>query len=279
MSFAKGYVRDEAAKRTQRPSHELLALKGISPLHQPKGNADLTKYEAPIMDQGQFGSCTGHGTSQLIYTAMNAAGDPLPWVPSQSDPYAGGRARARAAAADPTKPLPKLTDDGAMPADVMAWISNWGIRKSKGPTADGRNSDCDSSNVNAEPTLEQLEEDVLFVVVGEYRIDETADDVVTQICFCLDEGIPVGIGAFVDTVFEDWSPGSSPVPAPNTNDPTGGGHWFAIQGYITLNGKRVFKITNSWGIGWGDGGHAYVSEEFVKQAWDLYAMQVSRKAA
>jgi hypothetical protein len=143
---------------------------------------------------------------------------------------------------------------------------------------DGRWSDVTASNVNDEPDFAGLEAMSAHLVAGEYRVQEGTPDTVDQVCLVLDSGVPVGIGTFVDTVFEEWQPGDKPIPPPDLSDPQGGGHWFVVDGYMTVAATRVFRIVNSWGQGWGDAGHALVSAAFVTQAWDLYAVNVARKS-
>lgn len=55
-----------------------------------------------------------------------------------------------------------------------------------------------------------------------------------------------------------------------------GGHALQVVGYDDdIGGKGIggFKIVNSWGTPWGDGGYAYLSYNFVKRyAWEAWWM-------
>lgn len=42
------------------------------------------------------------------------------------------------------------------------------------------------------------------------------------------------------------------------------GHAVLVVGHGELNGKPHFLIRNSWGLGWGDNGHAWISEDYAK---------------
>lgn len=270
MSYSKGYRQDPAYRRTQKSSRLRF---GTSPTPPP--SASLEQYEyTPILDQNQCGSCTGHGTAQGLYVAFKAAGSPLSYCPSPKDTYATTRALERAASTSAT--LPPLTDSGAMPADVMTAISQWGIRPMTAPSPQGFNSDVDPSNVNDEPNLTDLEADAEKVVVGEYRIDEQAADFVTQVMASVAAGVPVGIGVFVDTGFENWAPPQPPLNTVDMNDPNGGGHWLCITSYRTeTNGKVTFRGPNSWSARWGDAGHFEVTEDWLKTSCsDAYALNV-----
>lgn len=74
-------------------------------------------------------------------------------------------------------------------------------------------------------------------------------------------GLPVNFGTLVDKAFIAFRGGKVlTLPAGATE----GGHAMLIVGVRRLaNGKRLFKIRNSWGTGWGDDGYAWVTEEYI----------------
>jgi C1A family cysteine protease len=49
----------------------------------------------------------------------------------------------------------------------------------------------------------------------------------------------------------------------DTDTPNGGGHQLVVVGYD--DAKQAFKIQNSWGKGWGNGGYGWFSYDFWKQ--------------
>lgn len=67
-------------------------------------------------------------------------------------------------------------------------------------------------------------------------------------------GYPIIIGAVVDSSFRNLSPGSTWTYA---SGPMLGGHAMLVVGYD--DGKSAFKILNSWGKSWGDGGYGWIS--------------------
>lgn len=281
--YGKGYKPDTHDHRLrQRGSRHLL---GASPTYPV--SASLEQYEAPIMDQGQTGSCTGHGSSQGIYCAHEAAGKPLGFVPSPDSIYKPTRCIERAAFYPPGVPLPALTDEGAMPADVMTACSTIGVRPIAAPTPDGRYSDVwgpddgpAPPNVNVEPQLGEFEAGAKQIVLGEYRIDEKATDFVAQTCAAISQGMPVGIGVFVDSTFEawgeGWTPDRQPVSTVNLNDKTGGGHWLCITSYRIVNGEVIFRGPNSWSKSWGDQGHFEVTDAWLRKACsDAYVWKIA----
>jgi hypothetical protein len=260
----KGYVKDAPHKKTQKDFGAFAIAKGFDAAALPP-SASLRAYEPWRMDQGQTSSCTGHGTAAGIYTSCGAAGVAIGFVPSPRGIYANARCVELTSADAP------LTDSGSMPADVMSTIATLGVRAIQAPTSDGRYSDVEAGNVNTKPTLGEEESEGLAMIAGEYRIDTSLPGYADLVCGALagSAGTPpatVGIGVFVDSAFENWTPANGPLTAPpNFDDPNGGGHWIFIVGYTTLpTGKRVFDVCNSWGMKWGDGtGHIQIHEDWI----------------
>lgn len=260
------YIPDSRANRLQqRPAHELVAK--VHKVSAPPKSHSLQEFNAPIFDQGSFGSCTGHGSAQALYTTLAARGKKLSFIPSPRGIYTVTRVLER--------PLPKkgqppvaLTDSGAMPTDIITTISKFGIT-GIGPMAnDGRQSDVDDTNINAEPDLLQLEGAGTHIEIGAYRIDETATNAVEQIVALIAQGFTVGIGFFCDSIFQAYDPAKGPLDSVDLNDRNGGGHWVCFDAYDTMQftGKRVLFGPNSWSINWGDRGRFSVTANWVSKA-------------
>src|ERR1700729_2786735 len=171
---------DKIAKAT--PAHEHPAIKklladhasGAAPLPD---SIDLGGYWPNILDQNQTGSCTAHAIACALYTSLAAAGTPLGFVPSPWNTYRATRAKERAVATMVGQALAALTDSGAEIADVMATIAEYGVKPMKVPSPQGFNSDIDSSNVNDEPAVQDLEEAGESLIVGPYAVDQGAENV------------------------------------------------------------------------------------------------------
>ena len=266
-----GYLPDtDDRRRRQKPS----TLKfGASPA--VPAQASLASYRIPIFDQGQTGSCVGHGTAMGVATSANAAGAPLGFVPSPGLAYKLARVLERTSNSIP------LADGGSMPTDVLTVLLNWGI-KPIGPMApDGRNSDVwgpnDQNNgalpnVDTEPTLNELEDSGLCLLAGEYRIDETATNAVGQIQAAVSSGFSVGVGIFVDTAFMSWDPSTGPIRSVNLQDPQGGGHFPVVDYYYTMaDGTVVVGGPNSWSTNWPGVGGAVPSPLWTPGCWEMTA--------
>lgn len=278
MTFGLGYRRDPTHRRTQK---DYLALHLA--LAAPPPSASHEDKECSILDQNATSGCMGHGTTQLLVVAFACEGVPLVIVPSPGETYRLLRDIERGDSTPTGSTLPTLTDSGAMPSNLNRALAK-GFRAMVAPSPLGFNSDIDASNVNDEPTVAGLEEDIVNAVGGEYRIDEGSVTFVDQMCSALafggslGTGIPVGIGVQVDGAFMDWNPSQGPRASLNMGD-IQGGHWLAVTSYRTENGVRIFRGPNSWGPGWGSTGHFEVTETWLRAALtDCYPFPIARVA-
>ena len=243
-----GYIPDADAHRTQKSATLRISA--------PTTEASLVDFEGPIHDQGQTGGCGGAGTSQAVFTSMNAAGTPNLFVPSDLLIYQLARIVRRSSASE------GLSDSGVMPSDLLTVLRQYGIKPINAPTPDGRYSDVWGpadlvglptavANVNSEPDLFDLERSGMRLLTGEYRIDEVDPRLPQSILNCLGTKATAGVGIFVDEAFMQWDPASGPITGINLRDPKGGGHWLACTyGYTRADGSIVLGGPNSWGKTW-----------------------------
>ena len=286
--FGKGCAPDPVHKRTQRSSRLLLAAPT-----QIVAEASLERFEEPILDQGGYPSCGGHGTSQGIYQALAMQASP-PKLVSPNYIYKTPRVVMRTEALVAGNGLPLLsTIQGIIPSSIMTALQINGIIP-MGPFTENRISDCGAGDIDTEENLSDLEEGATKLLTGEFRVDETANDFVDQVAASLAQGFGLGIGVFVDSTFENWGvgwmPGRAPVSSVNLADPKGGGHWLNLNAvkYDHNLGKYVFSGPNSWSENWGApalvdnsgpnnvGGHFRVTEDWMRQAVsDCYVWKVS----
>lgn len=260
--FAKGCSLDKGLHR-YTPFH-IAMMRGLVKGAVPT-NLDDTANVPVVFDQGPTGSCEGHSFAGCTYMVFKKQGEQLPWIPSMLNQYTLARCIDRG---DPNGGA--LTDSGTQTNSVIASMSDFGMR-AMGPLAsDGRFSDCDPATLNAEPDLEQLEQDSLKLVIGAYQITSTGAQRIADVKAAQASGFGVRIDSFVDTAFEDWTKGSAPFGVPNYADTNGGGHALYLIGY---QGDNQI-VRNSWSANWGDAGNIIVSPAFVEQA-DVFAWKVS----
>jgi len=100
-----------------------------------------------------------------------------------------------------------------------------------------------------------------------YRIGETGQERVEAILDALRAQHPVVFGTKVTRAFTQYR-GGEPI-APPIGQATSGGHAMMLCGYDRAKG---FLMHNSWGKGWGDGGFAYLREEYLawEGTWDIW---------
>jgi hypothetical protein len=119
----------------------------------------------------------------------------------------------------------------------------------------------DLSKLHVLPSLKAMRAATGHRIHSYYRIDETGQDRVDAILAALRGNHPVVFGTSVTRAFTQLRD-AGPV-APPEGEATIGGHAMMLCGYDRTKG---FLMHNSWGTGWGDGGFAYLTEDYL--AWD-----------
>lgn len=267
MSRAKGWLRSRTPLRRTFDFHPAAALSSI-----PK-SVDHAVSAPGIFDQGDVGSCWAHAASRGISTSLALSGTPLPWIPSMDAIYRNARCLMRAAG----EFSGALSDTGTDPFYGMQALAQFGV-KGMGATV-GRYSDCALSAVAKEPLLGDLEAEAHDLLIGAHQIISSGANRVEDICRALASGSAVIVGVFVDTAFEDWTPSQGPIGAPkDPNDPNGGGHALAVDGYDTrADGSRILTVANSWATDWGDAGRFTAAPAWIEAdgAGDIYVLSVT----
>lgn len=241
-----GYKRDPHDAR-DRELGVLLAAVGAAPL--PK-SADLSRSEVHAKDQGNTSSCTGQSTSQALRLAWLHAGIACPELSALFAYYCG-----RAENGD------EHSDGGSYLRSVVKAVTRFGCAdESAWPFSDGK--------VNTGPGhLAYRSAFDRRGVRGYYRVPAGQPNAVRQ---AVANGYPVVGGWDVSQSFMDW----------NGRDPIGrqltgivGGHAMPIVSYAA---DGTFRLLNSWGSGWGQNGYAVVTEGFVADGTDLWALELSK---
>ncbi len=103
---------------------------------------------------------------------------------------------------------------------------------------------------------------------------EPLDFDVATICTELDAGHPVVVGLQVTADWEDFVGDTLPEPAGEVI----GGHAVLLVGYdLSL---RCFRVRNSWGTSWRDGGYAWLPWAWIRAPWcgEAHALRAVRRA-
>ena len=237
---AKGWVREPAAIAATIPL--MLKFRDFLP-----EEVDLSpKFPTPG-DQGQQSSCTAWATGYAMRSYYE--GRRRNWnfaSPSQiiSPAYIYNRLHDFRGACDTgtaiSEALDLLKTAGAPPLSTYPYIEN----------------DC-TRPVNSDQERAGSE----FRINGWSALDnKRLDDATGQLA----RGHPVVFGMDVSENFENLS---GRTIYDDTSSPRTGGHAMVLVGYSER--RQAFKVMNSWGTHWGDGGFGWVSYQAVRQLSDL----------
>lgn len=211
----------------------------------------LLEHLPPVFDQAAVGSCTAQALAAGVEALLPRAGYGAE-RPDRAALYRREREMIGTA----------HEDSGAIIADGIAVLSQagweredgeppgtWGDRWTRAPRA----LSLDAPRlVNSEPL----------------------DFDIATVCTELDAGHPVVVGLQVTRDWEDFAGDTLPEPAGDVI----GGHAVLLVGY-DLN-LRCFRVRNSWGTSWRDGGYAWLPFAWLRAPWcgEVHALRVVRRA-
>lgn len=229
----------------------------------------LEQYFPTPLDQGDTSSCEAHATSAALVIRAAVSGAPIA-MPSRAALYAMALEFDNGPSASP------LLDVGtfarsiayALATDGVCSETRWPFAKLiKTPSPDGI-----QPAVVRRPPWDALQNasdarvtDFAWVLSdGAQRCEEIRD--------ALAKGFPVVYGMPVDAAFEQ---GGSDVYT-GLSGPSLGGHCLCIVGFR----PGAFRVLNSWGSSWQDGGRFWISDACIgsAQCSDFLAMEVAPQA-
>ena len=239
------------ARGTHMP-HEMAPIGNPTP-----DSVDRSALLPEVLNQGQQGSCTGHGVSEGIWAAMNAVAPverPSPrWL------YDLGRA------VDGT---PLTEDAGSNVASVLHGAVGIGVVKN----SDNPYTDSVLYTPKSDwPEQERLAFDQR-IVEGTARITATGAALVDACRAALAAGYLPVFGTDVDNAFETL--GSHDV-WPGCKGQSLGGHCMVLTGYQTVKVRTQFRIRNSWGLGWADNGSCWCDQDALAGFWDVWIVKTA----
>ena len=254
----------------------------------PKSNNLI--FAPEVWNQGQTGSCFGHGMAGQITTTFAAHMRALPSAVCPRSLYAMTRAIDRS---DPSQPL---ADMGSQPNSGVRALATWGFvleaENNGGRIATSPDYTAYlETHVNDEPKLGEL-------IAGKNRLRTLALEFETTSAISFNRiadrdpqkslrfrqalagGHSIGVGVEAGSeIFQEYDESKSPL------DYTGNApdHWVFIVDYATALSLRqegslpsawthipdteiLFLMQNSWGKGlWTQTGRAWVTERFIAQ--------------
>lgn len=233
--------------RPSPPNHPLRRIARLvkgTRLPLPPEAAWLSGWVLGILDQGDEGSCTGHGGVGFREVLHGSATrQKLPYRLSRA--YLYGKTRE----AEGTFP----EDSGCTVADTMAVLHGWGVCREELLPYD--------ENPAEAPTAACDEDAKLHRVGPPLEVDCTQQALKTVLA----AGMPILIGMSVGASFIDVG-ADGKVPMPPPDEVPEGGHCTFLVGYNSWGLMGV----NSWGTGWGDKGYFYLPwgyEALMFEAW------------
>jgi len=219
----------------------------VGSAESPPYRVDHTRYLDTVNDQKWTNSCVGQWFSNAVYLAGQAQGKPVA-RPSARWAYTVAR-YLRNPGAD-------LLDLGSSARLMCEGAAKHGI------VADSRLPFV-PADINEPPPFDAdvAGGDALFT--GYYRAGADAELLKRALCL----GHFPGVAIAVHQNFVDWATDGV------YSEPLG-----AFRGYhmLTLVGYRpgAFRVLNSWGTSWGDGGFCWMSDYFItsQYAFDRYVV-------
>ena len=125
-----------------------------------------------------------------------------------------------------------------------------------------------------QPSTELLAAAKPFRIAGYSRLTKSKTDYTIDtvaIKQCLAQGMPVVIGALVTPSFEDLT---EKVWQPDADEGVIGGHAMCVVGYNDAVEGGAFRLLNSWGTDWADGGFVWVRyADFMPFCKEAYVVQ------
>lgn len=213
--------------------------------------ASLKEYRGKILDQGTWGSCTGHGTAGMLHTLYKRlTTDSINFSPYWIWYW------ARKANGWETQ------NSGAYPRDVF-----------KNLVKIGTCEDAEWKPKDFHEAPPEIGEDKLIKFKGYKRFDfnkRNFDNIINDFFYCIgEEKLPVGITMAVHKSFEMHTKNTGELLMPDSNDPVVGYHWV----YVDEVDENGITLVNSWSYLWGDHGTFKMPWDYVKkhvvEAWSL----------
>jgi hypothetical protein len=213
-----------------------------------EGSIPVVNGRRLILDQGSTSSCVAHAFVAALHIVEQRAG--LAHIPA-SRLYVYYHARREEGRGS------IVFDNGTYLRTCAEGLAKFGV-----PDERWWPFSTFSLTVNKRPKYEAISE-AHPRQGGKYaRIYEYDADRSQAIKSALVAGHPVCFGTLVSKSFLD-SRGGAYVELPRAADPIVGGHAMTIVGWETRDKRTWYRVLNSWGPDWRDGGLCWMAEDYV----------------
>lgn len=211
------------------------------------------RFQPPIWNQGNLGSCTGWGFRRQIEYALRKQGINT-FSASPLFLYYIARQKEHTIS----------EDAGAMPRDVIKQAAKLGTcSENMWPYDIAKFAD-------RPPTpcfLEALRHQVML-----YR---RVPRILSQMKGVIASGLPFGIGISVYESIEEACNNGGKIRMPRSHEQLLGGHWIVVTGYN--DNTQMWELANSWGPDVGDAGYFYLPYAYTLEenlADDFWVVQL-----
>lgn len=223
-----------------------------NPIELPS-SVDLVSKFPPIGDQGQYGTCVSWAVAYNVKTAVNGMDNGLS-VSQLSLPSNQFSPKDLFTAIPDDKKSPNCS--GTDFSNALSVLQERGVASMQTVPYNSL-GDCSQYNLESSWTNEASQNKIKY-----WRKIEADVEIIKQ---NLANNIPIILGAKLSDNFMTWS--SDNVLSSNTSYNTVGQHSYhalVIAGYDDNRGPNgAFKVINSWGEFWGDGGYIWIDYNFM----------------
>jgi len=213
----------------------------------------MLEEETPVSDQGGIGSCVANATCDALEILL---GLEKAKVVQLSRLFLYWNAR--------NYNSDTLNDNGTYIRFAFQAIKEHGVcSESEWPYSDG-NDRKGVAWYKKRPSLRCYENSDSNKITEAYRIDESGHKRLNAIDIALHAGHPVVFGTPVGKQLQAYRGEEMDLTPPSSSI---GGHCMVIVGMENLpDGRRRYRIRNSWGTSWGQSGRCWFDESYI--AWD-----------
>lgn len=201
---------------------------------------DQSDFMPDPYDQGPLGSCTGNAIAGAIQFNLRQQGL-SDFVPSRLFIYWNERVMEHT----------QNEDSGAYIRDGIKSVARLGV--------------CPETSWRYDPgAFAQKPPDAAFTEALGTRASayQRVDRRHVRHAIAAEDPVVIGFSVY-DSFFGITADGVMPMPGPSEH--LQGGHAVLIVGYDTLDDVPHFRVRNSWGPGWGDGGYFWMPEKIITQ--------------
>lgn len=231
-------------------------------------SVDMSKYFAPIGDQGQYGTCVAWSTGYGLKTALDAKTNGYSTSQLKNTSY-------QCSAVDLWHNIPSSGKspgcNGSNFEPALEAMMSKGCASVADVPFTNNKMTCD--NVAGKSSSNKLNGYRVIAYSKEMTGNKEQGMNVNNIKYYLSQGYPVLIGAQLGENFMGWN--SSKVITYDTEGYNGqhAYHAMVVTGYD--DSKKAFRVRNSWGNSWGDNGCIWVGydfffKQFMFGAWIAY---------